>query len=441
MPFLNTLGAFNALNKTGYDLSPKSEYFVRYLNTTDNGQITYITPQGSSQTMCFDSSGNLYSAIYGTILNGSQVILSKFDSTGATVLTKRFLTVPTGTVPLSSLCMTIDTSTDTLYIAFNGDYSTSYQFYLMAVDNSFNVLWQVAYTKANTGGKTVFLAKHPTQSYLYAMHGSDTFFIFDTDGVLQNTYNSSSWNLPFATLGSSGPFFPNTSTKIGSQTSNITLGAGYNTVSSVSAKTLTTANVTIMNSTYNSTDGYVYGLYYNSSSTVSGIYKYDFTGSISLKYEYSFSDGYPIQFSGITTDGTYLYVTAQALTEPNVRVYMLKFDTSLNYIDGYKLSSTPLSAENILPRLKPLYYDGKTYAVDYLAQWVMPSDFSTPGTGVYFINGIEYDKDSITAPTRTTGTLAFSSSSPTITTISHTQLPLSPVSISEVPSKFIFVGL
>lgn len=438
MPLLNTLGAFNAQNKTGYGLTPHSSYYVNYMNPANVDEITYPVANTSNQTVCIDSSGNTYIATYNITDTGITyyITLTKLDSTGAIVLTKQIN--PNSSNSVNSVCMTIDGST--LYLAFNVNFSTTYQFYLLSFDTSFNINWQTAYSKTNTGGNKVFVAKHPTQSYLYAMHGTNSFYIFNTSGTLQNAYSSSSWSLPGGTIGgNSGPFFANSTTKIGSQTSNITLGAGYNTVTSVSARTLTTSNVTIQNSTYNQTDGYIYGIYYNSSSTISGIYKYDFTGTILLKYEYTFSEGYPISFTGITTDGTYLYVSAASTTDPVPRSYMFKFDTSLNYVDGYKISSTGGNSFN-LPFLKPLYYSGKTYTVGGQSQWVLPSNFSTPSNGVYFVNGIEFDKDIVSTPTRTTGTLAFSTSSPAITTISPTLLSIS-ITPTTTSGQFIFVGL
>jgi len=444
MPFMSTLGAFNPMDKGGQQAVLSSNY-VRYV-TTGSPQY-YVTNVGGGssasaedKTVDTDSVGNMYVVLTTTPGTPSRTFIIEKYLANRHLGACKSITLPSAGDIIQSINILVDKVTNIPYIAICSLSSgVNVRTTLIALDNNLNVTWSKTYSRANSGGTKVYMAKAAGGSYIYVTQGVGAIFIFTDSGVLLNTYDGVDIELPLIpfSLGTGGAFFVR-GTLLGSGRSYVTLSSGLTSILSAKKGTTATANTIVNASTFNSTDGYIYAVYFNSGTGKSGVYKNNFNNSATSVYQYTFSEPNPLQFTGITTDGTYLYVTAIDYNTADNNNYMLKFDTSMNYVDGYKLSSTTVTIGG--PAYIPTYYDNETYACSEGQIWALPSDMSTPGTGTYVINGATWVKSSITSPTRSAGSLGFTPTSPAITTITPTLVSQTLTSVS-VTDKLIFVGI
>jgi hypothetical protein len=266
----------------------------------------------NDRMVAIDSLGYVY-IVSSNQSNPTTLNIAKFNP-DRTLNTVKNISIGNSTGYLTrSVNLMIDN--DIPYVVANTTFSTTQQLSLLQLDSNLNIVWQKTYGRNDVNGRNVYMAKDPAQSYIYITQGLNTVYIFNTSGVLLNAYNGLTLSLPLHTNSSpqegAGPFFVN-GTKLCGGRSIVTLGAGLTTITSASTYTVTTANVVLENSTYNTNDGYIYGAYYNTGTTLSGLYKYSFTTGLISKYEFSFSEPNPVRFVGMTNDGTYIYVTARS---------------------------------------------------------------------------------------------------------------------------------
>lgn len=448
MPFVTTLGAYKPL-RSGYG-APLSENYVRYINSLAPATTTIGGTGGAydiiiNQVTDYDNSGNFYILLLQTDSAGSgntNIIIEKYASDRTLLFSK--------TIDMSwqidAVAMIVDKAVGIPYIAVSTEDLTgaNHRMSIMALDSSLNVSWSNTYVSA--AAFRVWIAKDPAQSYLYVFGANTRLFILNTSGTLQTAYTLTG-DFPLIPSGASIPGGPVhiSGTTLASGRSYVTLNAGLITINvTTHINTLTTANTRFGSSTHNLTDDKIYVTYYNVNTGVSGIYKTDFTNTISITTKYSFSgEPYALEFTGITNDGTYLYVSARSsqTTGATDISYMLRFDTSLNYIDGYKLTpSTSINPPYSQIAYNPIYNNLHTYVTSVNDFWVLPSDMSTPGTGTYVVNGHTYTKSPITTVSASSDTLTF-----TVTTSGRTAFTPTPVSLTlnsiTTSDVFTFIGL
>ena len=142
---------------------------------------------------------------------------------------------------------------------------------------------------SNVGGPSIYMAKNPATAFLYITLGSSMTFIFNTSGVLLNSYDTSALELPLFPFSSGSPGGP-----LFTRGYYLSGGRGYAVLDPTltaldptagTKRTLATANVVLTASTYDSTTNYIYGTYYNTSTLKSGVYRSTFSGGISLRSE------------------------------------------------------------------------------------------------------------------------------------------------------------
>lgn len=447
MPFMSTMGAFRQSNQNTNQVALSSTY-VRTIQITGvqatQWQLVSFN-SFSDRNSTIDSSGNLYmmSTIFppGTgVTNGLTINISKYTTSEYLSIVKEFAMI--GSVTSGYInSMNILTDGGTVYVAVSYTYSLSRRMALMALDSNLNIVWQKTYSMSNVGGSGIYIAKDPATPYLYITLGSSMTFIFNTSGVLLNSYDTSDLELPlipFLSGQSGGPLFVNGNYLCGGRAYAV-LDSSLTALTPTSAtkRTLTTANVQLTASTYDATTGYIYGTYYNSSTQKSGVFRSTFTGGISLKYEFTFSAG-TYEFTGITSDGTNVYVTGIDPSAGDASLIMVLNITTLAYIDSYKVTSATGAEHGFIP----IIYSGYTYAFSNYDMWVQSTNFSIPPSGTTFVvNGITYTKTSIfPAPTQSAGTLAFTPGTATISTITPTIVTGS-ITSTVGTDRYTFTGL
>lgn len=446
MPLTNSMGSFKPLNVGGSVSAPLSDSYVRYVATsTPQFELANLQFSGAAQAdqrIDYDSTGNTYTVLVcdGTTtgINYRTMYVNKYLSNRTLSVCKN-LVFPTTSESIQSVNIYVDKTSNIPYVAVLGYISTTgtYRTTLMALDSSLNITWSKTYALPSGGGTGIWITKDPAQSYIYVFVGVSTIYIFNTSGTLLNTYDGIDIDVPYHSFsdGGGGPTFIS-GTKLAGGRGNATLGAGLTTITSASKRTLTTTNTYLGWSTHVTSTNAIYGTYYNQVAGTCGIYKTNFSSVISLDYHYAFtSQPDPVELTGITNDGTYLYVTGRTSTV-NAYSYMFRFDMNLNYIDGYVLDG----GTGYEVAYTPFYYNNRTYTTSIIDMWVMPSDMSTPGTGTYLVNGATYTKSSVSAPTRTTGSIAFSTTPGVITTLSPTLISQT-LTMNSAANKLIFVGL
>lgn len=447
MPFMTSFGAFNTQRTSGLS-APLSENYVRYVSaSTIPFYLTSLESTGAAtndKQIDYDGAGNIYTVLStdtgtGPSTENRTIYINKYLPNRTLSICKS-LTLPTTTEIIQSVNIFVDKTSNVPYIAI-GSRTTVFPVVtrttILALDSTLNLSWYKTYSGGNN--YSVYITKDPAQSYLYVINGY-LFILNASTGALITTYNyawelgvmyHNKFGLPIA-----GPMYINGTTLSGGTGSGV-LSGGLTTLTSASAKIVTTSNITLGSSTYNVSDGLIYATYWNTSTNLNGIYTTTFSGTVGLNYLYTFTGTPNIEFTGITNDGTYLYVTARS-DYPSDNSYMFKFDTSLNYIGGYSLSVS--GSINLDVAYTPFHSGTKTYTASIDSMWVMPDDMSTPGSGTYLINGYTWTKGSVTTPTRSTGTLAFSTVAATITTVTPTVVTQTLTTV-DATNKLIYVGL
>ena len=322
-------------------------------------------------------------------------------------------------------------------------------------DSDLNILWNTFYSEVGVSAQQgISITIDSTSTYLYisSIAASGTvrrFYIFQNNGTLINAYNANSWfdspnSLAFDSFSTTRIIANNGATFF-----DLT---GLTSVSFVSTKkTGSSSNQYINPVCYyiNGSTRYSYScFYYNGTGAAKylGIIKRDFNGNVVLSYRYVFSTltTGSYFFQGITATDTnvYAYITDFGTTD-NV-MYIIKFDTNLNYINGYKLS-TPVASGSPLntytPNLNPNYFNNTLTSLGLNSVWRLPNDLSLLANGTYVVDGVTWTKSTYSGTvTRFNYTVSLTTTTPAITTVTPTLVSFTPT-VTATTDSFTYVGL